>query len=118
MELDRGHLDAAGIRADAPRLVHAAPARRETQDLGSDGRVGFRPLVLFLFRRVVGASDELDRRSTSRDVPAVTEQLATGMKAELAAGEPGALEPLVAELTGPRRAPTSSSSARPGGGSR
>jgi hypothetical protein len=61
---------------------------------------GFRPLVEFLLRRVVGASDELDRRSTSQDVLAVTEQLATGMKAELAVQEnPEQLEPLVAELT-------------------
>jgi hypothetical protein len=101
MELDRGHLDAAGIRADAFPVsstlrLHAA----KTQDADLMDESGFRPLVDFLLRRVVGASDELDRRSTSQDVLAVTEQLATGMRAELAVQEnPEQLEPLVAELT-------------------
>jgi hypothetical protein len=101
MDLDRGHLDAAGIRADtfpvsSTLRLHAA----KTQDSDLMDESGFRPLVEFLLRRVVGASDELDRRSTSQDVLAVTEQLATGMKAELAVQEnPEQLEPLVAELT-------------------
>jgi gas vesicle protein len=101
MELDRGHLDDAGIRADAFPVsstlrLHAA----KTQDAELMEESGFRPLVQFLLNRVVGAADELDRRSTSQDVLAVCEQLGTGMKAELAVQEnPEQLEPLVAELT-------------------
>ena len=101
MELDRGHLDAAGIRADtfpvsSTLRLHAA----KTQDAELMDESGFRPLVDFLLRRVVGAADELDRRSTSQDVLAVCEQLAAGMRAELAVQEnPEQLEPLVAELT-------------------
>jgi hypothetical protein len=101
MELDRGHLGAAGIRADAFPVsstlrLHAA----KTQDAELMDESGFRPLVDFLLRRVVGAADELDRRSTSQDVLAVCEQLAAGMRAELAVQEnPEQLEPLVAELT-------------------
>jgi replication fork clamp-binding protein CrfC len=88
MELDRGHLDAAGIRADAFGVsstlrLHAA----KTQDADLMDESGFRPLVDFLLRRVVGAADELDRRSTSQDVLAVCEQLAAGMRAELAVQE-------------------------------
>ncbi len=101
MELDRGHLDAAGIRADtfpvsSTLRLHAA----RTQDDALLDESGFRPLVDFLLRRVVASSDELDRRSTSQDVLAVAEQLAAGFKAELAVQEnPQDLEPLVAELT-------------------
>lgn len=101
MELDRGHLETAGIRADAFPVsstlrLHAA----KTQDAALMDESGFRPLVEFLLRRVVAASDELDRRSTCQDVLAVAEQLGAGMRAELAVQEnPEQLEPLVAELT-------------------
>jgi hypothetical protein len=101
MELDRAHLETAGIRADAFPVsstlrLHAA----KTQDVELMDESGFRPLVDFLLRRVVGASDDLDRRSTCQDVLAVSEQLGAGMRAELAVLEnPEQLEPLVAELT-------------------
>jgi hypothetical protein len=101
MELDRAHLDTAGIRAHAFPVsstlrLHAA----KTQDAALMDESGFRALVDFLLRRVVAASDELDRRSTSQDVLAVAEQLGAGMRAELAVQEdPEKLEPLVAELT-------------------
>lgn len=100
MELDRGHLDTAGIHADTFPLsstlrLHAT----RTQDATLMDESGFRPLVDFLLQRVVAASDELDRRSTSQDVLAVAEQLAAGMQAELAVQQnPEQLEPLVAEL--------------------
>lgn len=101
MELDRAHLDTAGIRANtfpvsSTLRLHAA----KTQDAALMDESGFRALVDFLLRRVVAASDELDRRSTSQDVLAVAEQLGAGMRAELAVQEdPEKLEPLVAELT-------------------
>jgi Dynamin family len=101
MDLDRTHLDTAGIRADtfpvsSTLRLHAA----KTQDTALMDESGFRPLVDFLLRRVVAASDELDRRSTCQNVLAVAEQLGAGMRAELAVQEnPQQLEPLVAELT-------------------
>ena len=77
--------------------LHAA----KTQDADADGRVGLP--ASWSTSCCAGswrASDDLDRRSTSQDVLAVAEQLATGMKAELAVQEnPEQLEPLVAELT-------------------
>jgi hypothetical protein len=101
MDLDRAHLDTAGIRADtfpvsSTLRLHAA----RTQDTALMDESGFRALVDFLLRRVVAASDDLDRRSTCQDVLAVAEQLATGMRAELAVQQnPDQLEPLMAELT-------------------
>jgi hypothetical protein len=76
--------------------MHAA----RTQDAALAEESGFKPLVEFLLRRVVGRADDLDRRSTSQDVLAVAEQLGTGMKAELAAQQdPERAEALVVELT-------------------
>ncbi|HEY0816630.1 MAG TPA: dynamin family protein [Pseudonocardia sp.] len=101
MDLDRTHLDTAGIRADtfpvsSTLRLHAA----KTQDAALMDESGFRPLVEFLLRRVVAASDDLDRRSTCQDVLAIAEQLGSGMRAELAVQQnPEQLEPLVAELT-------------------
>lgn len=100
-ELDRGHLDEVGIRADTFPVssvlrLHAAA----TQDSALMDESGFRALVDFLLERVVARSDDLDRRSTSQDVLAVADQLATQMQAELAVQEdPERLEGLVAELT-------------------
>jgi hypothetical protein len=101
MDLDRGHLTDARVNADifpvsSMLRLHAA----KTQDEALMEESGFRELVAFLLRRVVARSDELDRRSTSQDVLAVTEQLAAGMKAELAAQEdPERIDALVSELT-------------------
>jgi replication fork clamp-binding protein CrfC len=100
-ELDRGHLDAAGIGArifpvSSTLRLHAAKA----QDAELMAESGFPELVGFLLRKVVAQSDLLDRRSTSQDVLAVAEQLASGMKAELAAQQdPEHAEALVAQLT-------------------
>jgi len=101
MELDRGHLRNAGIQADTFPIssmlrLHAA----RTQDADLVDESGFRPLVEFLLRRVVAQADDLARRATSQDVLAIADQLATGMKAELAVQQdPEQLEALVAELT-------------------
>jgi hypothetical protein len=101
VELDRGHLDDAGIRAEVFPVssmlrLHAA----RTKDAALMDESGFRELVDFLLRRVVARSDDLDRRSTGQDVLAVAEQLASGMKAELAVQEnPERVEALVGELT-------------------
>jgi hypothetical protein len=101
MELDRGHLGNAGFRAEifpvsSTLRLHAA----KTQDAALMDESGFRELVNFLLRKVVAQSDDLDRRSTSQDVLSVAEQLAAGMKAELAAQEdPERIEALVGELT-------------------
>lgn len=128
-ELDRGHLDAAGVRAEifpvsSALRLHAAQAQgaatkardeaAKAQDEAAMAKAeaaiaeadalmdesGFKPLVNYLLRKVVAQSDELDRRSTSHDVLSIAEQLAAGMKAELAVQEdPQRMEGLVADLT-------------------
>ena len=100
-ELDAGHLRNAGVNAEifpvsSMLRLHAA----QTKDDELMDESGFRELVNYLLRRVVGRSDELDRRSTSHDVLSVMDQLSTGMKAELAIHEdPERMEALVAEMT-------------------
>ena len=100
-DLDRGHLDRAGIRAEmfpvsSMLRLHAA----QTQDNELMAESGFRELVDFLLRTVVAQSDDLDRRSTSQDVLSVAEQLANQMQAELTVQEnPERVEAMVAELT-------------------
>jgi Dynamin family len=100
-ELDRGHLAAAGIEAaifpvSSVLRLHAA----KTKDSALMDESGFRPLIDYLLNKVVARSDELDRRSTSHDVLSVAEQLATGIKAELAVQEdPQRMEGLVDQLT-------------------
>lgn len=101
MELDREHLRDAGIDADAFPVssvlrLHAA----RTQDPALMDESGFRALVDFLLHSVVARSDDLQRRSTGQDVLAVTDQLATQLRSELAVQEdPDRVESLVAELT-------------------
>src|SRR3954467_11928987 len=101
MELDKGHLRAAGFETDVfpvSSTLRLEAARTQDQELLTES--GFTELVQFLLRRVVARADDLDRRSTSQDVLAVAEQLGAGMKAELAVQEnPERLEALVAELT-------------------
>lgn len=101
VELDRGHLRTASIEADVfPVSSTLRLLAAKNQDSGLLGESGFPDLVSFLLRRVVARADELDRRSTSQDVLAVCEQLAAGMKTELAVQEnPERLDALVTELT-------------------
>ena len=100
-DLDRGHLRNAGIRAEIfPVSSTLRLLAAKNQDAALLDESGYRELVNFLLKRVVARADELDRRSTSQDVLAVAEQLASGMKAELAVQEnPERLDALVAELT-------------------
>ncbi|WP_214371311.1 dynamin family protein [Pseudonocardia sp. H11422] len=101
VELDQGHLAAAGIQSEifpvsSTLRLHAA----KTQDATLMEESGFKELIGFLLRKVVARADDLDRRSTSQDVRAVAEQLAASMKAELKAQEdPEHAEALVSELT-------------------
>lgn len=100
-ELDRGHLRKAGVAAEifpvsSVLRLHAAKA----QDSELMDESGFKPLVDYLLHKVVAQSDELDRRSTSNDVLSVTEQLSSGMKAELSILEdPEKVNALVEDLT-------------------
>ncbi|MFC5996039.1 dynamin family protein [Pseudonocardia hispaniensis] len=101
VEIDKGHLERAGIRADILPVssmlrLHAA----QTQDAALMEESGFKELIAFLLRKVVARADDLDRRSTAQDVLDVADQLATSMKAELTAQQdPERAEALVAELT-------------------
>ncbi|OZM82886.1 dynamin family protein [Pseudonocardia sp. MH-G8] len=100
-ELDRGHLARAGVEAEifpvsSVLRLHAA----KTQDAALMDESGFKPLVDYLLRKVVAQSDELDRRSTSQDVISISEQLASGMRAELAVQQdPERMDALVQDLT-------------------
>jgi GTPase Era involved in 16S rRNA processing len=100
-ELDRGHLRKAGVNAEifpvsSVLRLHAA----KEQDAELMDESGFKPLVDYLLHKVVAQSDDLDRRSTSQDVLSVAEQLASGMKAELAILEdPQKVNALVEDLT-------------------
>lgn len=84
VELDEGHLRAAGIDAEllpvsSALRLHAA----RTQDLDLITESGFQALVGFLLRKVVSRADDLDRRSTSQDVLLTCQALESGMRAEL-----------------------------------
>ncbi len=101
VELDRRHLDRAGVRTEifpvsSSLRLHAA----QTQDAALLTESGYTELVGFLLHRVVAGADDLDRRSTSQDVVTIAEQLAASMKAELMAQQdPERAGALVAELT-------------------
>jgi len=99
-ELDRGHLATAGIDAEmlptsSVLRLHAMRAR----DHALNAESGFPALVTFLRERVLGQSERLANRAAANDVVTITGQLATGMRAELAACEdPERTHRLVAEL--------------------
>jgi hypothetical protein len=100
VDLDRGHLDRAGVRApifpvSSMLRLHAA----QTKDDALMGESGFRELIDYLLRHVVGAADDLARRSTSQDVLLVCDQISAQMKSELAVQEnPERVEAMMAEL--------------------
>jgi hypothetical protein len=99
-ELDRGHLRTAGIDAEllpasSMLRLHASRAR----DNALNAESGFPALVTFLRERVLGQSERMANRAAANDVVTITAQLASGMRAELAACEdPGRAAQLVAEL--------------------
>jgi Dynamin family len=99
-ELDRRHLRGAGIDAELLPVssllrLHGLRAR----DPALNAESGFPALVTFLRERVLGQSEQLANRAAANDVVTITAQLATGMRAELAACEnPERAARLVAEL--------------------
>ena len=99
-ELDRRYLRTAGIDAELLPVssmlrLHSLRAR----DHALNAESGFPALVTFLRERVLGQSERLANRAAANDVVTITAQLATGMRAELAACEdPGQAARLVAEL--------------------
>jgi GTPase Era involved in 16S rRNA processing len=86
VDLDQGHLQGVG---ETPRIFPVSSTLRlhalRTEDNALMEESGFVELIHYLQRDVVGRADDLDRRSVSQDVVAVSEQLATGMRSELIA---------------------------------
>ena len=99
-ELDRRHLRTAGIDAEllpASSMLRLHSLRARDHALNAES--GFPALVTFLRERVLGQSERLANRAAANDVVTITAQLASGMRAELAACEdPGQAARLVAEL--------------------
>lgn len=99
-ELDRRHLRTAGIDAallPVSSMLRLHALRGRDQPLNAES--GFPALVTFLRERVLGQSERLANRAAANDVVTITAQLATSMRAELAACEdPEQAARLVAEL--------------------
>jgi len=99
-ELDRRHLRTAGI--DAALLPVSSMLRLHAlrgRDQALNAESGFPALVTFLRERVLGQSEQLANRAAANDVVTITAQLASSMRAELAACEdPEQAAKLVAEL--------------------
>jgi hypothetical protein len=100
-ELDRAHLVTAGIEAElfpVSSLLRLHALRVDGED-ALNAESGFPALVEFLRRRVVGQAGLLSQRSVAQDVTSVAEQLASSMRAELAAQQdPEAARTVIAEL--------------------
>ena len=88
VELDQGHLRVVG---DSPRMFPVSSTLRlhalRTEDNALMEESGYVELIHYLQRDVLGHADDLDRRSVSQDVLAVSEQLAASMQSELIAQE-------------------------------
>jgi len=86
LELDRGHLEAAGINAElfavSSSLRWHAVLENDTE---ANAESGFPELVGYLRKRVLGQADRLARRGVVHDVLAVTEQLVGNLRAEQSA---------------------------------
>ncbi|HEY3260710.1 MAG TPA: dynamin family protein [Pseudonocardiaceae bacterium] len=100
-ELDRGHLARAGIDAS---LFTVSSTMRWQALLAGDTELntesGYAALVRYLRKDVLGRVDELARRSTLHDVLAVTDQVASSLRAEQTAQQnPEAVQELIRELT-------------------
>jgi hypothetical protein len=99
-DLDRQHLDAAGIEAEllpvsSTLRLHAIV----TNDRDLNTESGFPALIEFLSRRVVAEAERVGQRAAAHDVLAVSEQLATTFRSELAAQqEPERAHALIATL--------------------
>jgi hypothetical protein len=88
VELDQGHLRVVG---DSPRMFPVSSTLRlhalRTEDTALMEESGYVELIHYLQRDVLGHADDLDRRSVSQDVLAVSQQLAASMQSELIAQE-------------------------------
>lgn len=100
-ELDRAHL--AMVDIDAQLMSVSSTLRVQSiqvQDVDLDTESGFPALISYLREHVVGQADLLARRSTVHDVLVVTDQLATGLRAEQAAQlNPEAAQGVIKQLT-------------------
>jgi hypothetical protein len=100
-ELDRGHLQKAGIEAEM--FAVSSTVRWQAVLSGDDtlnAESGYPELESFLARRVLGQADLLARRSTVHDIIAVTDQICDGLRAEEAAQRnPEQVQELIAGLT-------------------
>ncbi len=100
-ELDRGHLERAGIHAE---LFPVSSTVRWRALLSGDAELsaesGYPPLVRYLRQGVLGRADELARRSTGHDVLAVTDQVAAALRAEQSAQQnPESVQEVIRGLT-------------------
>ena len=106
LELDRAHLEAAGV--EAPVFAVASPlallaVQRRDRELHEESGLG--PLLEHLRREVVERADALAQRSLAHDVSSATEQLGLAVRSELAGLEdPASREALVQELETARAA--------------
>jgi Dynamin family. len=103
-ELDRAHLERAGITAE---LFAVSSTLRWQAVLGNDTELneesGYPALVRHLRHSVLGQADRLARRGVVHDVLTVTEQVAGSLRAELTAQQdPAAAGELVGRLTAAR----------------
>ena len=106
LELDRAHLEVAGV--EAPVFAVASPlallaVQRRDRELHEESGLG--PLLEHLRREVVERADALAQRSLAHDVSSATEQLGLAVRSELAGLEdPASREALVQELETARAA--------------
>jgi hypothetical protein len=100
-ELDRAHL--ASVHIEAQLLAVSSTLRIQSiriQDAELDAESGFPALISYLRDHVVGQADLLARRSTVHDVLAVTDQLASGLRAEQdAQQDSAAAQEVIKQLT-------------------
>ena len=105
-ELDRGHLAAAEVTAPVfavSSVLEVLAVQRKDRELHEES--GFGPLALHLRREVVDRAETLARRSLVHDLRSVGDQLALGLRSELAGlQDPARGEQLVAELEEAREA--------------
>ena len=105
-ELDRGHLAAADLAAPVftvSSVLEVLAVQRRDRELHEES--GFGALAVHLRREVVERAGTLARRSLVHDLRSVTDQLALGLRSELAGlQDPARGEQLVAELEQAREA--------------
>jgi hypothetical protein len=100
-ELDRAHLERAGVDTDLLTVSSALRVHSiRNNDADTDTESGFPELTDYLLDQVAGQADVLARRSTANDIAAVTEQVATALLAEQAGyTDPANAESVIRELT-------------------